>query len=490
MTGGRRGAGRRLGRDEAGVSTVLGAILLFGLFVVTLVTVQVKFVPVWDHDRESGAAIQLQAQVSQLKSDLDRLADNRTSVPVTDPVTLGSAKGFIFFTGGTPGGDVSFVPAASGGSGLSLASPQVHVLARGGKSLFAGSESWTQVITGGTVTNVTNVKNLRIRIPNTSLSTCAGSGTQGLMGTISLALTDRTGAFAGRFELAIYREQGQNCSFRYSTYARTNSTTPATVYTETFYWHPSSGPSPGYEYVDALRSEFTFADVIAQANAPLAIAFTITPGAVTPTPQADYTIGYDLVTGAGVVQVGGGGITIPNYAQSFPGGLLRTHIPFQRFPAQTFDVEYGAVIVHQADGEAMAVPPSMTVGLAGGQVAVHWTVPGLQGSASTVTGPSQAVVGLAPATNTVDIVATMGRLTATLATQHPAVWAQYFNSLMTGAGLTSSGGQPQFTVTTGTGTVTLNLYGLNADPNSGVDDLQLTLKGGTVVTVPAAAGTK
>ena len=178
-------------RDEAAVSTVLGAVLVFGLLVLTLVTIQVKFVPVWDRDREADLMETVSQQMATLKSDADRQADNRTSVPVTDPLTLGTGGGFGFFRGTELPGALRYEPPAAGG-GFTVTASQANLLARNGRSIYAGTETWTQ-IAGDSVDAVGEVDHLRLRVETPAAWDTGDS--------VTLTVTDFNGAYAGKFVL-------------------------------------------------------------------------------------------------------------------------------------------------------------------------------------------------------------------------------------------------------------------------------------------------
>ena len=139
-----------LRRDERAISNVLGAILVFGLLVMTLVTIQVKFVPVWDEEREARHVETVIDQLSLFKADAERLATNVTSGSVTDPLTISAQGGFSFFQGATLGGSAEFEPSASG-AGIVITSPELRILQSNGQPLYALGEEWTAIPSSGTV---------------------------------------------------------------------------------------------------------------------------------------------------------------------------------------------------------------------------------------------------------------------------------------------------------------------------------------------------
>lgn len=460
-----RPAGLR--EDEGGVSAVLGAILIFGLLVVTLVTVQVKFVPVWDRDREAAHMAEVQSQFAQLKSDADRQADNRTSVPITDPVTLGAAAGFRFFSGPSLPGALGFAPSAAG-TGFRVTSPQVHIQEQGGRRVFAGSETWQQVASGGSIPSVQAIDHLRLRIPVPHTWATGDS--------VTLQVTDADGLFAGKFDLHNI-DHGSTYSYEYQTFAATSPTVPVTIVQDNF---DKQNP-PDYQYIDLLRSEFLFEDVLNQVKAPFTIALTRN------VMNADYAASYVIQTpGGGTTTVGGGGRLVPNFSQTLGGGAVSFVQPNNQYPSQTYILEHGAIIVVQQDGAAMQVPPQFAVQVGGGEVDMDWVVPALGGSAATVAGPTAAAVTLEPTAGRVDFVATGPSFAFTITTLYGSLWTQHWATVMQAAGLTSSGANPQFTVAYTATTATLTVNGIS--PAATVDDVVLTFKGATILASVEAAG--
>lgn len=456
-------------RDETGVSNVLGAIMVFGLLVTTLFTIQVKFVPVWEREKEANLMQGLSNQFGQIKSDMDRMADNRTRVPITDPVTLGAEGGFRFFSNPTLPGSLSFTPSAAG-TGFRMTAPYLRVLESSGQKVYAGSENWVEVVSGSSISDVAAVDHLRLRIANPA-SYSTGQAT-------TFTILNATNAFKGSIAV-VNIDHGATYSFEIRSYAASSQTTPVSIIQETF----DKKDPPAYQYFDLLRDTFQFGDILAQAPQPFYINLQRNGM------NSDYTLSYAVVApGGGTVQVGSGGVVVPNYNQLLGGGSLRATSNNQYFPRQQYIAEYGGVIVSQSDGTAMRAPPQMTVQVVAGQTKVNWVLPALTGASAGISGPTQAAVTLNPATTRLDLVATAPRLSVTLATEQPLVWAQHFTTVMQSAGLSSSGATPQFSLSTTPSSVTVNVFGLQTDPNSTVDDIFLTLKAGSVPVRPHAGG--
>jgi hypothetical protein len=455
--------GRRRGARDEGISSVLGAVLVFGLLIITLVTIQIRFVPVWDRDREAEHMTAVGNQLAQVKSDLDRLADNRTSVPVSDPLALQVEQGFRFFRGPTPPSELVMAPAGAG-EGITVGAFQAHVLEVNGRQIFAGSETWTQVVQGDTITNVGPVQNLRVRILNPANWNTGDS--------VSVVITDALGHYAGKFVIT-NTDHGETFRLRYETYAATSSTVPISQWDED---HDKGSP-PTYIYIDLLEKRYQFDQVLASSTAPSTL--TLNRNNL----NADYTAAYTQVTpSGGSTQVGGSGRLVAPFAQTLPSGRLILASHNQRYVDQTYVVEHGAVILAQSDGAAMFVPPSMAVRLVGGIVDVRWIVPGIQGTPTTLSGPATASLSMAPG-SPATFLATLPRLDVTLSTQHGTVWAQYWTTLLQGAGLTYG---TQFTVGSNTTAATLTVFGVLSDPLSQQDDLTFSFQGAGLSVSPRA----
>ncbi|HEV8360428.1 MAG TPA: hypothetical protein VGR28_08255, partial [Candidatus Thermoplasmatota archaeon] len=64
--------------DDQGIAVVVGTVMLVGIVLTTLVTVQLYFVPVWEENDEAARLQTLSRQMAELKADIDRQTDNDT----------------------------------------------------------------------------------------------------------------------------------------------------------------------------------------------------------------------------------------------------------------------------------------------------------------------------------------------------------------------------------------------------------------------------
>lgn len=493
----RRCVARSLADDEPAVSTVLGAVLMFGLLVLTLVMIQVRFVPVWDHDREADHMRAVHNQFAILASDVGRQADNRTNAPLTDGVTLAAPQGFRFFAGSSLPGTLSFAPAPPGG-GFTVAAPQVHIMSIGGRSLFAGSETWSNVVSAGTLSNLLTVENLRLRVLDVDANPVQYDG----MST-TLTVRDAGGAVTGALHVT-WLKGSSGFTLQFQTWIgdpAAPGNQPVSVQQDVYDQQtlpPSTCPVTGHVppldptpvevpciYTDLMRQDLQFDQVILLTTAPFSLTLAST-GLV-----ADYTMARTVSNpGGGSTTVGQTGKLVAPYTpQPLLSGALAMTMVNNQFPSQRFVLEHGAVILEQDDGVAMAIPPPFSASVVAGQTNIRWVVPAMTGDSSTLAGPSQASVTLTPLRGDANFVATAPQVTFTLSTLYPGVWVQYWTTTLQLAGLVNTGAQPQFSTASTATTATVTIFGLVANPaNTTSEDIQLSLKAATIDTAIDASG--
>lgn len=441
--------------EEPAVSSVLGAILLFGLLVVTLVIVQVKFVPVWDEDREARHMQVVSNQMAALLSDLGRVAANESSASLTDPLTLAADPGgFRFFRApaGSSGSGAAFAPS-SASTGLNVSASNLRLLQRNGDDLFGLGESWLSIpATSTTVQNILRVDHLRIRV-----DMIPGDYDDGDSAT--LTITDASGAFAGK-AVVIFREFPSENALETKVYNRLNQEISSDV--EAFFQQTSVD----YFYINLMDPSLLFRTVLGATQNPFHLSL-IRDGL-----GADYALAATTVGGVS----GGGGLLVPSYGLDAPSGTLSLTARNNRFPSQTFVVEHGALIVTQPEGSVMRVPPAFQVAATSQSATLAWTVPGLVGDVASISGGNSASVIATPTGERNDILGVAAAVSVRIPTAYPAIWQQFLEDRMRGAGLSSLAGQ--YTLTPGATNVTLTLNGPSSA--SGVEDVVLSLQQSTI----------
>ncbi|HET6399046.1 MAG TPA: hypothetical protein VFH47_05780 [Candidatus Thermoplasmatota archaeon] len=459
-------ARRRARAAEGGVSSVLGAILVFGLFVVTLTTVQVNFVPVWTEEREARHLQVVHEQFSLIKSDLDRMAGNRTQGSITDPVQLSTPSGFSFFGGRGLPGSLEFMPSGTGGAGLRLASPMLRVFQSEGSAVYSQGEQWVALSSGAALTSVTGVLHLRMNITTPPVPV-----PQATDGHSEFRVTDNSGAPAGRFHVRQFATQNDYI-LDVSVYGRQSDTVP--IATDRQLWSRQNPPTN--VYINLLRADYFFGDVLRSAPAPFTV--TVTTSGM----DADYTAVYRIqAPGGGSGIAGGGGLAIPDYVREVPSGRLTFTKPNQHYPEQAYVLEHGAVLLRQEGAAVVVLPPAFTFAVAGGQLSANLELAAMSGDAAAVGGTDSAGVRLLPGAVLVDQQASAAEFEVTLPTAYPSAWAEHFALTMARAGVPPE----QYGITTTPTTATLRLLG----PQAGAtQDVVLGLRVTSVHTSLRATG--
>lgn len=447
-------------RDEAGLASVLGAILLFGLLVSTMVTVQVQYVPVWDHDREGRLMDALAGQLVQVKDGLEKQVGNRSIGAASTALLLAPGGGFTFFTGSTQPGTVAFVPTPAG-SGLEVESNRLTVLHQDGRDLFVLSEDWRPLANGQTVSGIDSVDHLRVRLIKPESLTNKQA--------LQLVVRDADSAIVGRLAVT-NQDQGAEYALLIQTYAGAQTSTPMTERLQS--WKKTLDGDRFY--VDALEPALGLDAVLRTAKEPLSLQWTLTNNLQ----GAEAALVY---TSAAAGRIGAAGVVVQDYSHLVDGGRLVATRENQRFPAQTYTMEYGAIIVDQPEGSAMLTPPTFSVRTASGQTTVTWTVPELVGSSGSVGGTRAAQVASTPLGPRMSLQASAPRLTFTIDTEHSQVWTAYWDTVLQDAGLRSTGSQPQYRVVAAGHFARLEIFGLTPNPaDTTVNDLFLDYQEATL----------
>lgn len=420
-------------RDEDGVSNVLGAILMFGLLVLTLTMIQVRFVPVWDEDREARHMQALVDDLAQLKSDLDRQAANDTASAVTDTFELRREGGFRFFQSGRNlGSTASFAPAPSG-TGIQVSSDEaVEVLRRGGRDLFGLGGTWPTYV-DDEIENVASVNFLRLRIDMSPLPPDDSSIRLNVYGTTDdvnpigwVVVTALDFPSEKALYLQVFDDAGTEVASDQEAYFQQTAI--------------------DYIYWDLLADEYLLDQMLLAGDAPYRLEL-IEDGMA-----AQYQIAYTDADSGGIA--GGSGVPAADFLSTQSSGRIEVDARNRHFEDQTYILEHGAVVREQATGAAMAVPPSLGITLGASQATVTWTLAGLEGDGLSRSG--SRIAALATPTGEVeDVWVLASTLTITIPTTNADAWAGYLQDLLTDGGWVAG----QYTITSTSAQVQLDLEG-------------------------------
>lgn len=461
-----RPAGSGLADDEVAVSTVLGAILMFGLLITTLVMVRVKFVPVWDHDREAAYTDAVAAQLAYVKAQFDAQVANQTSGAISAPILLGHSQGFGFTHGPETQGVLAFTPGGAN-SGFTVSATSITIQARNGVSL-QGLAPYTSITSGSSLTNVAGLVNLGLRLDNPMTASNAA--------TLRIDVTDPYGACAGQLIIAIGAgatpPRDVNVA-TYSSYTGACLASPgiAAVHVrDDLIGCTSPCVSPTVYYVDGLDPDLQFGAVLSTAPTPYTVTFTLTG---TTAMTASRSIVYDQAVPGGSTRVGAGGVTASGYTSTVAVGNLTLDKQNNQFPSQFYSFEYGAILLDQSGGSAMVAGPDFAVRTSSTQATLYWVVPALTGTANEVGASDSAVLTSTPAGARTSLDALVPNCTFTISTPHASAWRDYWNTTLTNAGFTR--GTHYTTAQTAT-SATLTFYGPTPAPGDSTTDIVLHLQ--------------
>ncbi len=437
-----------LARDERGVATVVGGLLLAGLLLVTLVTIQVEYVPVWEKDAEAARMRVVTDQFASIKAEIDRQVGNESQAPAANPVTMAAGRpASVFSSPGLP----STLEFLDGDKPFKVNASELLIQKRNGAIVASADEDWAQVSSEPTVGNIAEIDSLRAKIPSAS----SGGNKH-----VTLEITDGDGLFAGRLEAIVERDPPDTL-FR----VKVTGADLTVLHDQGFAHHQGSGPDTWF--INALDPDYRFDRLVSSAKTPLTLTFSQNNA-----PSAEYALTYATSGTAGVV-IGGAGETQYNYDQTHAGGTLRLQAPNNHYVQQNVAIENGAVIIEQ-DGQAVfQIPPHFAVQTTAGYLMVDMTIPSLVGDGSAVTGDGTAKV-LTRAVGHDLIEALAPNVRFTVETLYPQLWANHWNDTLQAAGYNEGAGH--YAISTTTSQAVLSLYGPTTAPASTQYDLALKIR--------------
>ena len=468
---------RRLRRgraDEGALTEVLGAILLFGLLVVTFMSLRVSFVPKWENDREAQQMLVAQDELGAFKTALDLMVANQTGSSVSTLLQLGAPHTTIFGRFGAYG-SVGFVPGASGPH---LTADQFQYILQNGVSV--ASESWTSTTGAGAISNVGEVQSFRLRF------TISEQSLHKNYDSLQLQVKDASNVVLGTMVATLHCDHDCKASDNVFLVVETDDAGGNVLYSQGYAVSSPSNPRTSATFwVDVLDPTYRFTQLLSGAPTPFNLALT-DDGL-----SAEYAITYRQITQQGTIQQGGGGQSVL-LDTALTGGTLTYRALNQYFPQQTLILENGALLVDQpGTGSAFVVPPDLQVAPAGTALAVHLGLAQLSGAAAQIAGSANVQLQ-ARASDLSSATGVTPHLVLNFTTTHPGAYRSYFTTVLGGIGLQSSGcaaagNRPacNYQVTQGTTWVQVDLYGYtNSDADNAsatpAYDVTLELASGTI----------
>lgn len=437
-------------RDEA-VSSVVSAVLIFGLFATVSVLYTINTLPEWVADNEQRHMELVKERLDLLKASLD--TGSGSTAPAIATFPLGAEKvallqpvaasGALSYSSGQSTAATFTAPAIFLSGGQVTASPTCVVGAAATASCpsLASVKSLSGLVVGLATTGVTlaaDSAGVQVKVTDAKAQTVTfkvehvGKGIAQSLGcpttsSVTVAPLLRTSLSVGSGTAIVKLLQ---CGL------------DVTI--------PSSSPY----LVDLLDSSTGVAAALGSLVTPYAsVAITsLTAGAGAATGSVFAAVwtdstGLDRTDGTGLTQT-------PAFSVSQPsGGALQFKASNQRYPSQTLSYEFGGIVRIQGDGQAIASGPGFNLSAtAAGVGNLRWTLVNLAGSGS-VGGSGDATAQLQRQSSS-DILLTDsgGSGTAfTLTTTQGAAWSGYLKDRLKLAGVT--GCDPVSTATTVTWTL-------------------------------------
>lgn len=451
---------RELGGPDAGVSVVVGAVLLIGAVVSGLVAYRLTVVPQMaeqaeaDHLEAAGAA--MTGLNERVLANLDDLSSARlpTSIPLQprSPSVVSVPLG---------GGAVSFDPRQSS---VTLSSPVLRIQTLNGTTQIGGagaSGQWQAISGSDTIPDVTAVHGLRINI--TEPDPAAGD-------RVRITITDANGNYAGEYS-TLFQVNPPVLALL----AETRDPSATSIFHNHLVEMRQASWDSNY-FVNGLDPLYSFDQILESAEKPMTLTFS-EEGA-----NAAFIVAYEKAVGNGLSVLQGAGRDVPGYEKTLQTGPIRFTSQNNWFLDQTYTIEHGAVILEQSDGAVFRVDPPFEARASSSFVRVGYDVPMFSGEPVSIAGTESAQLFTRTESSTT-VGAIAGRLNVSVQTSYPSLWAGFFEAELTDAGLTSQNCPPaspssgcQFQVTTTADTARLEIYGptaTDADPLKPTHDIAI-----------------
>lgn len=325
-------------RNEGGVSSVLGAILIFAILAIAALQYQLEWRPIQEKGAEAAHSSLVGGQMAALKAEIDRQVVNPSAASIANPVSLrGGQNGLL-------GGSINDrLSVTTGASSVALAAPKLTIQLADGQFTGVANETWTIVSsTGELVEDVGRIQSLRLRL----LEVSRQNDTQFL----TITATDSNG-YAGSFRVTVLNPSGQDWRIHYRVQNRNNDT----LYDNPDTFQNSVGPFQ-YYWVDLLEDRYRFEQVLLATSGP--ITLTLTKGGPDGGLGGEFSITYQSAV-SGAVSGGGGSTFTPYSVSAIDTATIRYQAPNARLPQQEYVLENGALVLNQSDGAAFKVPPSV-----------------------------------------------------------------------------------------------------------------------------------
>ncbi len=431
--------------DERGVTIVLGAVMLVGLMITAIVTVQIRFVPHWTEDKEADRLDIAQDDMIDMASALVRMVDNG-SAPVSVPVALGVDSDGRWFQAQVRSAELEIVP---GTGGAALSADRLLVIQRDGVDLAGIEENWTNITTTSDVSNIGTLQHLRIRV------TDPASGAAG--DNVALTVIDSSGAFAG--SLTVYKEDYPS---GYALKTRVVDANGVVRYDDGESRFQQDMPS--MFWVNAMSPETLFESVVQAAKKPASFQFTQSGW------NGAYTASF-IEHSSGTPSGSSGQDVIPFLLETQTGRVI-WNANHQQLPDQDLMLEHGAVVAVQDDGAVLLSGPAVDIRKGPSTTLLRIDMPGIASDEVTRSGGGVVTSTLSGQGGT-SLRALAPHFIINLTTNYPMAWNTWWNDHLRNSGLDATSGE--YVVTTGSGWCKVAIYGSDAAVTSTALDVTATI---------------
>jgi hypothetical protein len=444
--------------DTRGVSVMVGALLLVGIFVATMVTIRVAYVPVWEEDREASTSRMVERELGILKAELEHLTMAGDGLPSVHQVTLSRPSESAFRLPMIP----STIEYIDGNRVFRVSAPEFTVHHDNKTDHTRLNETYDTVGAGGaTLFDIYELIHLRVRIDEVR------SGAAYNNSHAQVQVFDKAGDAAGRIMVRI-DDSGPGFRVIYETFDRWDTL----VHTRSIGYMDGQILSP--YFIDIEDPALRFNEILKATPGPyrLETTHTFPVGSVTQAfSYKQFGIGGEIVRASG-------GKTETGYHWESFGGTLLYDAQNRYFVENGWRIEHGGLILVQSDGVLMHQGPRMDVGIVRDNILrVSIVLPHFIGDGTSVSGSGSSALRLEPHAHH-RLSGEADRLDLNLTTAHPTAWGAYFDQVMKKAGLVDTGPNPQYEVRTGVNWAELRIHGYDNDPNA--KDLYLDLHHATV----------
>ncbi|MEA3189428.1 MAG: hypothetical protein QOD77_10 [Thermoplasmata archaeon] len=402
---------RRAG-DE-GVSSVVAAVLLFGLFTTVFALYAIQTLPEWEADNEHNHHREVARQLQGVRASLEALSSRDDAGPVTASVSMDVPT--VPMLQQTPASaEVAYLKDDDGfGAAASFTSPVLRLV----DNVVQGAPDMD--VAGNVHAEVASVHGIVLGLT----SSVVGNNDHAF---VQVAATDGASTVTARL---LHSGQSGSTTCDNTAELRLETTTSSgTTYQPLLC--DINNDLPLYR-IDVTGAAYTFAAAVARLEPPLTLTFT--DGGVGAVVVGTYSAVWENTDGwmqsTGTGQSG-------SYSFTQSGGRLEYDPSYQSFVDESLSFEGGAVVASQGERQAVVAEPAFALDVDGSDGFLQWTLVQLDGSGA-LAGARSATITVGH-TESSDVVLTATGATFTLTTPNAAAWRSFLAEQVLVAGASAA----------------------------------------------------